>query len=218
MTGHHFQPQSSLSSPIHAVKPSLSFKVVNYIVHCLLPKTIKPTLWTSRDFSQSVSNIGLYNLWQGGIFTNFSLAYIPVSQSHSLFLFIFIIYLYIFLWDFISNVFWQTRLTLREEVSLKKVLVFLCLFNSCRLIIKRAEEKKKKKNNPEHDLRGFLFTLFFSLLFNSQSRQKQKSDWEKLFFLLLLLLLFFQALWVHLYKYKKLKLARKSLHHCLSTE
>lgn len=68
MTGHHFRPQSSLSSPIHAVKPSLSFKVVNYIVHCLLPKTIKPTLWTSRDFSQSVSNIGLYNLWQGGIF------------------------------------------------------------------------------------------------------------------------------------------------------
>lgn len=73
MSGHHFRPQSSLSSPIHAVKPSLSFKVVNYIVHCLLPKTIKPTLWTSRDFSQSVSNIGLYNLWQEGIFTNFSL-------------------------------------------------------------------------------------------------------------------------------------------------
>lgn len=67
-TGHGVRPRASLSSPIHAVKPSLSFKVVNYIVHCLLPKTIKPTLWTSRDFSQSVSNIGLYNLWRGGIF------------------------------------------------------------------------------------------------------------------------------------------------------
>lgn len=53
---------------------------MNYIVHCLLPKTIKPTLWTSRDFSQSVSNIGLYDLWQGGIFTNFTLAFIPVRD------------------------------------------------------------------------------------------------------------------------------------------
>lgn len=105
MTGHHFQPQSSLSSPIHAVKPSLSFKVVNYIVHCLLPKTIKPTLWTSRDFSQSVSNIGLYNLWQGGIFTNFSLAYIPVSQSHSLF---FIYFHYISIYFFVG--FYQQRI------------------------------------------------------------------------------------------------------------
>lgn len=84
MTGHHFRPQSSLSCPIHAVKPSLSFKVVNYIVHCLLPKTIKPTLWTSRDFSQSVSNIGLYNLWQGGIFLTSALSmYTRKPKAHS---------------------------------------------------------------------------------------------------------------------------------------
>lgn len=75
--------QSSLSSPIHAVKPSLSFKVVNYIVHCLLPKTIKPTLWTSRDFSQSVSNIGLYNLWQEGIFFQLEPWPIPERPSHT---------------------------------------------------------------------------------------------------------------------------------------
>lgn len=99
-----------------------------------------------------------------------------------IFLFIFIIYLYIFLWDFISNVFWQTRLTLREEVSLKKVLVFLCLFDSCRLIIKRAEEKKKKKNNPEHDLRGFLFTLFFFSSYLIHSRDKNKKAIERNFF------------------------------------
>lgn len=123
MTGYRFLPQSSLSSPIHAVKPSLSFKVVNYIVHCLLPKTIKPTLWTSRDFSQSVSNIGLYNLWQGGIFTNFSLAFIPVSQSHS-FLF----------WGFyhqnISHLA-NTHLAAErsEEVSLKKNKLDISVFS-----------------------------------------------------------------------------------------
>ncbi len=111
MSGHQFLPQSSLCSPIHAVKPSLSFKVVNYIVHCLLPKTIKPTLWTSRDFSQSVSNIGLYNLWQGGIFTNFSLAYIPVSQSHSFFGFYHISHM--------ANA--QLAAQRSEEVSLKKL-------------------------------------------------------------------------------------------------
>lgn len=110
MSGHHFRPRSSPSSPIHAVKPSLSFKVVNYIVHCLLPKTIKPTLWTSRDFSQSVSNIGLYDLWQEGIFfTNFSLAFIPVSQSHTS---------CIFWGDFHTNIFptWnkKTRISLQK--------------------------------------------------------------------------------------------------------
>lgn len=136
MTGHHFRPQSSLSSPIHAVKPSLSFKVVNYIVHCLLPKTIKPTLWTSRDFSQSVSNIGLYNLWQGGIFTNFSLAYIPVSQSHTL-----------FLGDSITNIFptWQTR---SREVrggksEKKRSQIFLFSLSLCL----SAKKQTKKQTN-----------------------------------------------------------------------
>lgn len=122
---------SSLSSPIHAVKPSLSFKVVNYIVHCLLPKTIKPTLWTSRDFSQSVSNIGLYNLWQGGIFTNFSLAYIPVSQSQTLVSF--------FFWILSPTYFPHGKHAAgrSEEVSLKKekerkvrYFSFLCHFVS----------------------------------------------------------------------------------------
>ena len=193
MTGHHFQPQSSLSSPIHAVKPSLSFKVVNYIVHCLLPKTIKPTLWTSRDFSQSVSNIGLYNLWQGGIFTNFSLAYIPVSQSHSLFFYLFSLLLFFCVGFYQHRILANTPHAAGGGKFEKKSSVFLCLFNSCRLIIKRAKrkrEKKRKKNSPEHDLRGFLFSFIFFFFFSYliHSRDKKKSDWEKLFFIIIIII------------------------------
>lgn len=144
---------SSLSSPIHAVKPSLSFKVVNYIVHCLLPKTIKPTLWTSRDFSQSVSNIGLYNLWQGGIFTNFSLAYIPVSQSQTLVSFWILSPTYFPTWQTRSREVRGGKFEKKEKERKVRYFSFLCHFVS----------QPKNKQTNKRSLK-FFFVFHVTLL------------------------------------------------------
>lgn len=55
-----FSSLLTLSNPFVAVKPSLAFYNVKYIVHCQLPKTIKLTLWTPRDFWEPVRGICLW--------------------------------------------------------------------------------------------------------------------------------------------------------------